>query len=85
MGEVIEMSTPEVKQENKLSYEELESVANNLYARLQQADMSNMFKRLDYLFKVVENVDNFPQEFAKQCIEEIVNIMTISTEETKEA
>jgi hypothetical protein len=71
--------------ENKLSYEELENVANNLYARLQQAEMSNMFKRLDYLFKVVENVDNFPQEFTEQCVEEIVNIMTISTEETKEA
>ena len=85
MGEVIEMPTPEVKQEKKLSYEELENVANNLYVRLQQADMANMFKRLDYLFKVVENVDNFPQEFAKHCTEEIVNIMTISTEETKEA
>ena len=85
MGEVIEMPTPEVKQEKKLSYEELENVANNLYARLQQADMSNMFKRLDYLFKVVENVDNFPQEFTKHCVDEIVNIMTIPTEETKEA
>lgn len=84
MGEVIEMPTPEVKQEKKLSYEELENVANNLYVRLQQADMANMFKRLDYLFKVVENVDNFPQEFTKQCVDEIVNIMTISTEETKE-
>ena len=85
MGEVIEMPTPEVKQEKKLSYEELENVANNLYVRLQQADMANMFKRLDYLFKVVENVDNFPQEFTKHCVDEIVNIMTISTEETKEA
>lgn len=85
MGEVIEMPTPEVKQENKLSYEELENVANTLYVKLQQADMANMFKRLDYLFKVVENVDNFPQEFTKHCVEEIVNIMTISTEETKEA
>jgi hypothetical protein len=75
----------EKKAQNKLSYEELENVANNLYVRLQQADMANMFKRLDYLFKVVENVDNFPQEFAKQCVDEIVNIMTISTEETKEA
>lgn len=84
MGEVIEMPTPEVKQEKKLSYEELENIANNLYARLQQADMANMFKRLDYLFKVVENINNFPQEFTKHCVEEIVNIMTISTEETKE-
>lgn len=85
MGEVLEMPTPEVKQEKKLSYEELENVANNLYARLQQADMSNMFKRLDYLFKVVENVDNFPQEFVKSCIEEIVTVITIPTEGTKEA
>lgn len=85
MGEVIEMPTPEAKQEKKLSYEELENIANNLYVRLQQADMANMFKRLDYLFKVVENVDNFPQEFTKHCVDEIVNIMTISTEETKEA
>ena len=85
MGEVIEMPTPEVKQEKKLSYEELENIANNLYVRLQQADMANMFKRLDYLFKVVENVDNFPQEFIKHCVEEIVNVMTISTEETEEA
>ena len=84
MGEVLEMPTPEVKQEKKLSYEELENITNNLYIRLQQADMANMFKRLDYLFKVVENVGNFPQEFVKHCTEEIVNIMTISTEETKE-
>lgn len=84
MGEVIDMPTSEAKQEKKLSYEELESVANNLYARLQQADMANMFKRLDYLFKIVENIDNFPQEFTKHCIEEIVNIMTIPTEEVKE-
>lgn len=85
MGEVIEMPIPEVKQEKKLSYEELENVANNLYVRLQQADMANMFKRLDYLFKVVENNDNFPQEFTKHCVDEIVDVMTISTEETKEA
>jgi hypothetical protein len=84
MGEVIEMHTPEVKQEKKLSYEELENVANSLYVRLQQADMTNMFKRLDYLFKVVENKNNFPSSFTTQCVDEIVNIMTISTEETKE-
>ena len=85
MGEVIEMPTPEVKQEKKLSYEELENVANNLYIRLQQADMANMFKRLDYLFKVVENIHSFPDEFTKHVVEEIVTIMTIPTEETKEA
>ena len=68
----------EVKTEmNKLSYEELEKVANELYTRLQQSEMSNVFKRLDYLFKVVENIHSFPEEFQKKCIEEIVSFMTI--------
>lgn len=83
MGEVIEMPAPQVVEEKKLSYEELENVANNLYVRLQQADMANMFKRLDYLFKVVENIRSFPEEFASKAVEEIVALMTIPTE-TKE-
>lgn len=81
MGEVVNMPNPDTKQDNKLSYEELENIANNLYARLQQADMSNMFKRLDYLFKVIENIDYFPSEFGEHCKEEIVDIMTIPTKE----
>ena len=84
MGEVLEMPTPQANEEKKLSYEELENVANNLYNRLQHADMANMFKRLDYLFKVVENINSFPEEFSNQVVEEIVGLMTIPTE-TKEA
>ena len=83
MGEVVKMETPEVKEQKKMSYEELETLANNLYARLQQVEMSNMFKRLDYLFKVVENIHSFPQEFADKCVAEIAEFMTIP--ETKEA
>jgi hypothetical protein len=83
MGEVIKMGAPEVKEQNKMSYEELETLANNLYARLQHVEMSNMFKRLDYLFKVVENIHSFPQEFADKCVAEIAEFMTIP--ETKEA
>lgn len=79
----------ETKEVKKLSYEELEKVAHELdtqcqklYVELQNVNMANAFKRLDYLFKVVENVNEFPQEFAKHCIEEIVNIMTLPAEET---
>ena len=79
----------ETKEVKKLSYEELEKVAlelngqcQKLYKELQETNMVNVFKRLDYLFKVVENINEFPQEFAKRCIEEITNIMTVSTEET---
>lgn len=78
--------------QQKMSYEELEQVAaqlsqqsQQLYARLQQADMTNMFKRLDYLFKVVENCQQFPTEFVTECVTEIMNIMTIQDpEDTKE-
>ena len=60
---VIKMEAPAVEPK-KLSYEELENVANNLYARLQQAEMANMFKRLDYLFKVVKYSGAFTPAFS---------------------
>lgn len=78
----------------KLTYEELENVCHQLseqsrtlYQRLQEADMTNIFKRLDYLFAVVENIDVFPAEFGKKCVDEIVSSMTLPeppAEESKE-
>ena len=74
----------------KLSYEQLEQVAHQLseqtrqlYSQLQQSNMTNMFKRLDYLFKVVENGHMFKQDFLEKCIAEIEEIMTVP-EETEE-
>ena len=77
----------------KLSYEQLENVAHQLseqtkqlYMKLQAANMSNMFKRLDYLFKVVENGHMFKQDFLEKCIAEIEELMTVPEveEENKE-
>lgn len=71
----------------KLSYEQLENVAHQLseqakqlYMKLQAANMSNMFKRLDYLFKVVENGHMFKQDFLEKCITEIEELMTVPEE-----
>lgn len=71
----------------KLSYEQLENVAHQLseqnrqlYAKLQELQVSNMFKRLDYLFKVVENTGVFSLEFHTKCVEEIESLMTIPEE-----
>lgn len=80
------------RETQKMSYEELENVATQLsqqnqqlYARLQQADMANMLSRLKFLFKVVENAVNFPDEFVAKCVTEIMDIMTIpEVEDTKE-
>lgn len=93
-GKVVEMSpqTKEAKPQ-KMSYEELEQVANQLseqarqlYNQLQKSNMSNMFKRLDYLFKVVESGSKFRSDFLDKCIKEIEDIMTVpdDTENSEE-
>ena len=78
-----------VEKPEKLSYEQLENIAHQLseqakqlYMKLQAANMGNMFKRLDYLFKVVENGHMFKQDFLEKCIAEIEELMTVPEEET---
>ena len=86
---VVEMVPHTKKQDKpeKMSYEQLEQVAHQLseqarqlYSQLQKSNLNNMFKRLDYLFKVVENGHIFDQDFTNKCIDEIENIMTIQEE-----
>lgn len=66
----------------KLTYEQLEAVASQLsdqakklYERLQEANMSNAFRRLDYLFKVIEFGPMFPDGFVERCAGEIQAMM----------
>lgn len=75
----------------KMTYEQLESVARQLseqnrelYTKLQQMDMMNIFKRLDYLFRVVENHTKFGKAFVDKCKDEIVTLMTIPEKEDEE-
>lgn len=91
------MAKEETKQ---LTYEELQNAANavveenrQLKANLHQAleklkecsDFS-AFKRLDYLFKVVENRDAFSSDFITSCVEEIeVCMYPPKEEETNES
>ena len=86
---VVEMKPQmqEAARPEKMSYEQLENVAHQLseqakqlYAQLQAANMTNMFKRLDYLFKVVENGHVFNQEFLNKCVAEIEEHITIPEE-----
>lgn len=72
----------------ELTYEQLTSVANNLSRenhalkqQLQEMNYFNLFKRLDYLFKVVENASAFDVSFVDACKTEITNLMT-NVEET---
>lgn len=84
---VVEMK-PQVQRPEKLSYEKLENVAHQLseqnrqlFAKLQELNMTNVFKRLDYLFKVVENGHMFDQDFLEKCIAEIESLMTVPEQE----
>ena len=84
---IVEMKS-QVQRPEKMSYEQLENVAHQLseqakqlYMKLQAANMGNMFKRLDYLFKVVENGHMFKQDFLEKCIAEIEELMTVPEQE----
>ena len=84
---VVEMK-PQVQRPEKMSYDQLESVAHQLseqnrqmFAKLQELNMVNMFKRLDYLFKVIENGHMFKQDFLEKCIAEIESLITIPKQE----
>lgn len=74
----------------KMSYEELENIAHQLseqsrvlMQKLQEANMSNMFKRVDYLFKVLEFENMFSDSFIDKCAQEIQDMISIPEEEEK--
>ena len=71
-------------QKEKLSYEELENIAHQLSEqsrvlaqRLQEANLNNTFKRLDYLFKVLENHAFFREDFLDEATGEIEELIRI--------
>lgn len=88
-------------QEKKMSYDELLEAAQKLHyqnnvlkqdmqrllARLQEASDMGVFKRIEFLFKVVESREGtFPIEFVQKCTDEICSLMTIPEQpEDKEA
>lgn len=86
------------EKEVKRTYEELEALVtkyendikayaglnNQLYQQLMSANMTNVYKRLDYLFKVLECQNCFPGDFIISCTDEIQNIMTPPEEEKQE-
>lgn len=73
----------------KLTYEQLEQFcsqleqqARALHQRLQET--ANVFRRLDYLFKILENQRCFDPVFIDKVAAEIQEIMTIPEEENTE-
>lgn len=83
-----------MEENKKLTYEQLENVAAQLHTqvrqlseKVQELEVFNIFRRLDYLFKVIENPNSFNKEFVDKCSKEIENTITIpedNTVDTKE-
>ena len=87
---VIKGADAQDNKEQKLSYEQLNQVCSELYQQnqnlmkqLQYANQTNMFKRLDYLFMVLqyESVIKDP-DFINSCVAEIKEAMIIQPEES---
>ena len=84
---VIEMK-PQVQRPEKMSYEQLENITHQLseqnrqlFAKLQELNVVNILKRLDCLFKVIENGNMFKQDFLEKCVVEVENLLTIPEQE----
>ena len=73
-------------EETKMTVEQVRAAANEqisiLYQKLQEANLANTFKRLDYLFKIVEG--NFNEELKAKARVEISHIVFGYPQEDKE-
>ena len=73
-------------EEKKLTVEQIKAAANEqigiLYQKLQEANLANTIKRLDYLFKIVEG--KFNEELKNKAIVEIDNIIFGYPQEDKQ-
>lgn len=75
-----------------LTYEQLNNVCQQLFQQNQKlkadvTELSNvaMFKRLDYLFKVVELASTFKDgDFLNSCMDEIKDALTVKEEDTED-
>lgn len=75
----------------KLSYEELEGIcqqlseqARNLYVKLQEANLANLYNRLTFLFKVLDASHMFDADFVEKCVNEVVRIMAVDDGDNSE-
>lgn len=89
--EIVKNENDKSLKKEKMSYEELENIAHQLseqsrvlMQKLQEANMGNMFKRLDYLFKIIEFEHRFDDNFINKCVKEIQDMISIPEEESNE-
>lgn len=98
-SKVVNMKGNEQPKQQKLTYEQLNDACNQLFQQNQyltkqvrELNTYNAFKRLDYLFKVLDsystaskvNAVTFDPAFVESCIKEIQDSIEIKEEPDKE-
>lgn len=75
----------EKKQKSTLTVEEVTKMANQqiqlLYKKLEESNLQNAYKRIEYLFRIVEG--NFSEEIKNKALKEIDEVL-FSSLDTKE-
>lgn len=77
--------------QKELSYDELKNVAGQLQQQnkflteqLMKKNYEELYRRIDYLFKVLENKTAFEPTFVDYCAEELTSVLTVTPEDIKE-
>jgi hypothetical protein len=78
------------QQSTKASYEQLANIANQLYVqnqemgkKLNEIDMENFFKRLDWLWQIINSTTPYiTEQFKQECGKEFMDMMVKPEEET---
>lgn len=80
----------EVKEQVKLTYEQLKELVDQLhqqnqmlYKKMMEMNSADAYKRIDYLFKVLENHRVFSVEFVNGTASELESILKLQEEEAK--
>lgn len=64
--------------------ESLRNQCNELLKRVYSMDFTNMLRRLECLFKVIENREAFSKKFVVSCTDEVEKLMTLREEDENE-
>ena len=91
MGEINKKENKVTAKQEKLSYDELNQVSQQLFqenkmlrTKIQELSVEAFYKRIDYMFKVVELASVFSKEFVERTIQEIETVMKAEEEQKAE-
>ena len=78
----------------KAKYEELKTLSNKLIEQLkaqktqeqrvqEEREMFMMYKRMDYLFNIINNSDKYPRLFVTKCVHDVIQVLNFEEDADK--